>query len=197
MKRLALISSVLILLWSSTSFAVGMGPFLDLSAGSGEAELDDYYYDYSDYSWDTDTSTAAVGFVLDTAPTNESTFNYRLNVGIARQILEDELGDDIESNGVYVENIFGFALVQNEDFRWWVGPLIRLGLYSGESDNFDIDYAEFGIGAVTGWNFRAGAAIIAPSVGFRINGFAGDYGYYEEDISGHTSTAFANVALLF
>jgi hypothetical protein len=100
---------------------------------------------------------------------------------------------------LYVENIFGFALVKNENFRWWAGPLIRVGFYSGESDTFDVKYGELGLGAVTGLNFRAGATIIAPSVGIRFNSFGGtiDDGYWEEDFTGHTSTAFANVALLF
>lgn len=195
MKRLALISSILVLLLSSSAFAVGMGPFLDLSGGAGEAEWDSDYY-----SWDVDTRTAAVGFVLDTAPTNESTFNYRLNVGFANQVMEDDFGDELDSGGVYFENTFGFAIVKNENFRWWAGPLIRIGFYSGETDsNIDIDYAEVGIGAVTGWNFKTGAAIIAPSVGIRFNGFSGtgDFGYYEEDIDGNSTTAFVNVGLLF
>lgn len=197
MKRLALMTVVLLLL-SSTAFAIGMGPFLDISGGSGEVEVDDYYYDYS---WDVDTSTGAIGFVLDTAPTNESTFNYRLNVGIANQVMEGDFGDDFDSTGIYVENTFGFAFVKNDNFRWWAGPLIRLGFYSGEVDNsnIDIDYAEFGVGAVTGWNFRAGQTILSPSIGFRFNGFAGTWedGYYEDDIEGNSTTAFANVALLF
>lgn len=195
MKRLALMTVVLLLL-SSTAFAIGIGPFLDISGGSGESEWE------SDYdSWDVDTSTGAIGFVLDTAPTNERTFNYRLNVGIANQVMKDDFGDELDSTGIYIENIFGFAFLKNENFRWWAGPLIRLGYYSGEVDNsnIDIDYAEFGIGAVTGWNFRAGSTIFSPSIGFRVNGFAGtgDDGYYEEDIEGNTTTAFANVALLF
>jgi len=202
--RVLMASFIVLLLWSPNSFAVGVGTFVDASAGSGEAEWDSDYY-----SWDIDSNAAALGFVLDTAPTNESVFNYRLNIGFARHELEDEYGDmTLKSNGVYAENIFGFAFVRNENFRWWAGPLIRVGYYTGDTGNsyrdIDVDYAEFGMGGVTGLNFNVGGAILAPSVGFRFSGFAGEgegtdlYGYsWKEDIEAFTSSVFANFAVLF
>lgn len=202
---------VILLLLTQNSFAVGLGGFIDASTGSGEAEWDSNYN-----AWDTDTNAFAFGFVLDTAPTNERTFNYRLNVGFAKQDIEDENNYKLKSNGIYIENIFGFAFIKNENFRWWGGPLVRLGYYSGDADSYrvgsttyetKIDYAEFGIGAVTGLNFKAGKAILAPSIGFRVNGFGGEgtitektyFGNssYKEDISGNSSNIFANLAVLF
>jgi hypothetical protein len=148
---------------------------------------------------------------------NERTFNYRLNAGLAAQNIEDDFGFEIEAGGIYAENIFGFALIRDENVRWWLGPLVRVGIYSGETDTFntgggtqqiDFDYIELGIGAVTGLNFNINdRLILAPSLGFRICGFAGTgeineyvggvHYYWEEDISGGTTSAFANFAVLF
>lgn len=204
-------SFVILLLLTQNSFAVGLGGFIDASGGSGKAEGE------SDYeSWDIDSNAFAFGFVLDTAPTNEKTFNYRLNVGFAKQDIKNENNDKLRSNGIYIENIFGFAFIKNENFRWWGGPLIRLGYYSGDADSYRVgstiyeakfDYAEVGVGAVTGLNFKAGKAILAPSIGFRVNGFGGEetitektsYGNssYTEDITGNSTNIFANFAVLF
>lgn len=202
---------VILLLLSQNSFAVGLGGFVDASTGSGEAEWE------SDYNaWDIDSNAFAFGFVLDTAPTNERTFNYRLNVGFAKQEMKDDNNEKMKSNGIYVENIFGFAFIKNENLRWWGGPLVRLGYYSGDIDSYrvgsttydtEFEYAEFGVGAVTGLNFKAGRAILAPSIGFRVNGFGGEgtttsnsyYGNssYKEDITGNSTNVFVNFALLF
>lgn len=210
--RLFVMSFVLLLLSAPQSFAVSFGAFVDGATGSGEAEWESDWY-----SWDIDSNAAAIGFVLDTAPTNEKVFNYRLNLGYARHELEDEVGDTMKSNGIYAENIFGFAFVRQQDFRWWGGPLVRVGYYSGDSDTVsvgpglysktDIDYAEFGIGAVTGLNFKVGNAILSPSVGFRINGYAGEgtirewdsFGgsSYDEDYEAYTGDVFANFAIMF
>lgn len=195
------------LLFSSTAFAVGFGVFADFSSGSGEAEWD------GGSEWDIDSDMVAGGFVLDTAPSNESTFNYRLNIGLADQTLEDDYGEDLDATGFYVENIFGFALIKKENFRWWLGPLVRIGYYSGEAEieglvyeaEIDFDYIEFGVGVVTGLNFKAGQVVISPSIGVRYSAFAGEgefeetgtYYKYEEDIEAYTVTAFANIALLF
>lgn len=199
-------------LWCTNASAVGVGFYLEGGGGSGEGE-----WESDTVAWDIDTTTAAVGFVLDTAPTNEKNFNYRLNVGLGSQKWEDTDGVEVDAGGVYVENIFGFALKKSETFRWWLGPLVRLGYYSGESDTyydgvgdsakFEFDYAEFGVGAATGMNFKIKKVILAPSVGVRFCGFAGTGTVsgvlggtpfsFEEDIEGNTTTGFANIAILF
>jgi hypothetical protein len=199
-------------LWSSSALGIGIGGYVDVSGGSGDAEWD------SDVQrWDIDTNAAGFGFVLDTAPMNERTFNYRLNAGLAAQNIEDDFGFEIEAGGIYAENIFGFALIRDENVRWWLGPLVRVGIYSGETDTFntgggtqqiDFDYAEIGFGAVTGVNFNINdRLILAPSIGFRycvfagtgeINEYVGGVHYYwEEDITGEVTSVFANFAVLF
>lgn len=151
------------------------------------------------FTIDNDAKTGAFGFVLDTAPTSERVFNYRLNVGLARQ--EFDLDFDpktkMKSDGIYVENIFGFALARNESFRWWAGPLVRVGYYVGELNDEDLDYGEFGVGAVTGLNFKVGNTVISPSVGFRYSGLAGEFDDFDDEFEGYTSNIFANLAVMF
>jgi len=200
-----------ILLLSQNSFAIGIGGFIDGSRGSGEAKWD------SDYnSWDNDSNAFAFGFVLDTAPTNEKFFNYRLNVGLAKQEMKDQDDNKMKSYGIYAENIFGFAFIKNENFRWWGGPLVRVGYYTGETDSYqvglttiktELDYAEFGVGAATGLNFKVKKVILSPSIGLRHSGWAGvgttttktSYGdsTYKEDITGNSTNIVANFAVLF
>lgn len=191
--------------------ALAMGPYLDLSSGDGTFEWDSQWNDF-----DVDSRSGAIGFALDSAPTGPANFNYRLNVGLERQDLEDEFGDTLEMGGFVVESVFGFALVRQQDFRWWVGPLVRIGFYSGETDVYydsngdrsrtEADLVEFGIGIATGINFRIGPhAYLAPSVGIRFIGAAGEgtvknfdrHTQFEDDLSGNTTNVFVNLSLLF
>jgi hypothetical protein len=180
----------------SSSFAAKHGLFLDVSSGAGEAE-----WDTDIIAWDIDTSSFSGGYVFDTNPSKNKVFNYRLNVGIGSQEIKDDFGDSLDSTGLYAENIFGFAFVKNDSLRWWVGPLVRVGYYSGdvESTVLDVTYAEFALGLVTGLNFNVGNSIISPSLGVRVHGFAGEgeAAGIKEDIEGNFTNIFFNVAFLF
>lgn len=211
LARLFVTSFIILLLWSPNSNAA-VGVFIDGSQGSGEAEWDSIWD-----SLDMHTKSGAFGLVLDTAPTNERVFNYRMNIGFARQDLEDIDIATIETKGMYMENIFGFAFVQEENFRWWFGPLLRFGYYTGDTDTVqvapgtsmktELDYVEFGIGAVTGFNFKVGNAVLSPSVGVRFSGYGGEgkvitrdgFGTssYYDDFSASATNVFANFAILF
>lgn len=191
--------------------ALAMGPYFDLSSGDGSFEWDSDNFDF-----DVDSRGAAIGFALDSAPTGPANFNYRLNIGLERQDLEDEFDDTLEMGGFVVESVFGFALVRQQDFRWWVGPLVRIGFYSGETDDYydsngdrsrtEADLVEFGIGIATGINFRIGPhAYLAPSAGIRFIGAAGEgtvknfaqHTQFEDDLSGDMTNVFVNLSLLF
>lgn len=204
-------SFITILLLSQNSFAIGLGGFIDASSGSGDAKWENDYY-----SWDNDSNALAFGFVLDTATTNEKIFNYRLNVGLAKQEMTDKDDNKKKSHGIYAENIFGFAFIKNEKFRWWGGPLIRIGYYSGDTYSnrtgtttikTELDYAEFGVGAATGLNFKVDNVILSPSIGFRRSDWVGEgttttktsysSSSYKEDIIGDATNVFVNFAILF
>lgn len=194
---LAFIVLLMVVLGAPSVYAGKHGFFLDLASGSGEAE-----WDSNADSWDIDSDSFAVGYVYDSDPDSSRVFNYRLNIGLVRHDKEDEFGGTLESTGLYAESIFGFALQRKENFRWWGGPLVRLGFYSGEVDDYDIDvdYGEFGIGVATGINFNAGSAMIAPSIGVRYNIYAGEgdfYGGYSEDYEASATNVFFNLAVLF
>ncbi len=101
-----------------------------------------------------------------------------------------------------VANTFGFALIRNPDFRWWIGPQVRVGFHSGEVDTdplTDYELVSFGLGAVTGFNFMAGNVCISPSLGILTTGFAGetDSPDFDEEFEGAITTAFLNIAVLF
>ena len=190
--------NILAFVFCSSSLSADFGVFLEGSSGSGEFE-----WDTDLYSWDMNTKTAAIGFVLDTATTNESIFNYRLNIGVSSLKLEDDsFGDEFDTRGIYIDNIFGFALIKNETFRWWLGPSIRVGYYTGDDYGIDLSFAEFGVGIVSGINFKVGnGVILTPSIGVRINGYAGTgedkYSSYEEDFTANSTVGFLNFAVLF
>lgn len=190
---------------------LAMGPYLDVSSGSGSFEWDSASHDF-----DVDSNSAAVGFALDSGPLSQSPYTYRLNVGFEAQTLEDESGSDLEMGGIVIENVFGFALVRQRDFRWWAGPLVRIGFYSGETDDYtdyngdryrtEADLFEFGVGLATGINVRIGPHIyLAPSAGIRYIGASGTgtdknltrHTEYEDDLTGNTTNLFVNFALLF
>lgn len=190
--------------------AVSMGPYLDISSGSGS-----YEWDTSIVEFDVDTSSASIGFVLDTSTTDQSVFNYRLNIGFEGQELEDESNVTLDLNGITFENVFGFAFVQKPDLRWWGGPLVGIGFYSGDRNTYYIsgtpykteyDFFQFGVGVATGVNFKVNNnVVLAPSIGLRFIGAAGTgtkinlntNAQYEEDISGSSTNLFVNFAVLF
>ena len=138
-----------------------------------------------------------------------------MNVGFEGQEIEDDEGVILDLGGIYMENVFCFAFVQKKDFRWWGGPLVRFGFYSGETDTFYIagtpyrqehDYFQFGIGLATGLNIKVGGnVVLSPSVGLRFIGAGGTAeiinlstnSRVEEDISGNSTNVFVNFALLF
>jgi hypothetical protein len=192
-----LFGSLCLLMSSTNVFAVAMGPYIDLSSGSG-----DFEYDYSVTTSDIDTGAFAIGFALDTAPTDENSFNYRLNVGLSRENIEDSSGYTFELSGLQVENVFGFSLMRKDDFRWWMGPSVGIGFYGGESEDgaADVNLTQFSLGGATGLNFKINEnVIIAPSLGFRITGAAGtvEEGPYKSDFSAGFTMAFINVSILF
>lgn len=209
---LLLIAALSLFLVSIAAAGVGMGPYVDLSAGSGEME-----WDNGGGTWDVDAGSGAIGFALDTAPMGPSRFSYRLNVGLEAQTIEDDAGVEMGLGGVAVENVFAFAIMNKPNLRWWAGPLVRFGFYSGETDPYydlgdryetEADLFEFGIGGVTGLNIPVGKSkklILAPSAGVRFIGIGGegtttnlDTGTsISDDLSGGVTMGFVNFALLF
>lgn len=198
--KILFLVAVLIFCFCVSANAAGVGFFLEGAKGSGQWEYDDFGEEF-----DVDYSTTSIGFVLDTAPTNESFFNYRLNIGISKISWEDDFDSTLEGYGIYAENTFGFSLIKKDKFRWWFGPLIRVGVFKGEPEDYDdAEYTlgEIGVGIATGMNFKLGSALaLAPSVGVRFSAYGGSVEdtYYDEteDLTGNSTIGFFNLALLF
>lgn len=187
----------LLLFFALPASAARHGFFLDLAGGSGEAE-----WDSDTDEWDIDTGSFAIGYAFDTDPTPDQVFNLRVNVGLARLDIEDDNNDTLESSGIYAEAIFGFSPIRTTQTRWWIGPLVRIGYYYGEGDDFDveIDFAEFAIGAATGLNIDLGDVVLAPSIGWRVSGYAGEgerENGLDDDWEGGATSIFFNFATLF
>lgn len=215
-----------ILLVGGTAAAARIGPYLEGGAGGGRAEWNS---DYDD--WEVTASGGAIGFVFDSAPLGPKRFAYRLNLGIGGLTLVDEDGDkflrwqttydDIELPlaGIYLENIFTFALINKPRLRWWAGPTVGIGYFGGESDRYwvigggtgevEAHLFAFDVGGATGVNLPLGQRLIlAPTVGFRYVGLAGEgerrfynttLGTFTEDddLAVGLFMSYLNVALLF
>ncbi len=187
----------LLLCFTLPANAARYGFFLDAAGGSGEAE-----WDSDSDEWDIDTGAFAIGFAMDSDPAPDQFFSLRLNVGLASLDIEDDNNDTLECGGIYAETIFGFSPLRTTQMRWWIGPLVRIGYYHGEGDDFDVDldFAEFAIGAATGLNIDLGPVVLAPSIGWRVSGYAGDgkqENGFKDDWSGGASSIFFNFATLF
>jgi hypothetical protein len=178
------------------SMAIGFGGYLEVAGGDGEFE-----YEFGN-EFGVDSGTASIGFVMDTDLADKGVFNYRLNVGYEEFDIEDNAGGSLELDGLVVANTFGFALIRKPDFRWWIGPQVRIGIYNGESRTnpwVDYDLFSFGFGGVTGVNFVTSSVTISPSFGILTTGFVGESNGYGNsvDFNGLMTTAFLNIAVLF
>ena len=106
------------------------------------------FFEYSRaFSTPADFNTYSVGFSLDTNVSKNRLFNYRLNVGYQWSNFSD---------GLSLDNAFGFGVLRNRHVRLWIGPSVRLGVDSINSSPF-VDLLAGG-GAVFGVNFHTGNA---------------------------------------
>lgn len=191
---------------ATPAVAVGFGIFGELEAGDG-----DFEFDFSD-EFDVDVDVFSVGLAFDTDPLGEKVFNYRLNVGYSRLELEDDYSDTLELDGFIVDNTFCFAMVRSPNMRVWLGPQVRVGYYSGESDtsyyvddfdagdDIDVELVTFGLAGVVGANFRMGySGAFGISGGVRFSGYAGEAEFlgHDEDLEGDATTFFITATALF
>lgn len=195
-----------LLLAAPPARAVGLGLYGGGGGGSMTWTIDPD--DGSDFDEDADTSHGTFGFVLDTAVSTNSVFNYRLNVGADRFVSEfDDFGpDDWELSGIVIDNAFGFAIVRNRAVRLWVGPQLRIAWYEGHpegrEDDEDIQVAAFGLGPVLGLNLNLGPVVtLALDGGFRWVGYGGEWDDdatdWTADLSGTEGMVFLNASVLF
>lgn len=193
-----------ILLFTGNSFAIGLGAYIDLGGGSGEAEYD---FEGSE-EFDIDTGIFGVGFQFETSPlTANKLFSYRFQAGIEGRNIEDDEDLTLELGGLVINNTFAFGGNVSEKIRLWGGPQVLVGFYGGESDKelegdkISFTGAGVGIGVAGGANFGLGSGktILTTTIGLRSFGFAGkaEWSDEEEDLTGRATEFFISVGLLF
>ena len=184
---------------SSQVFALGLGATVQSGGGSGTETIDWWG---GSYDQDVDFGTFGIGFTLDTALTNESTFNYRLGVGLEGVIIENEFGGESDVSGIFVSNDFGFAVYKNSKTRIWLGPQVKVGFYAGDDDvGNDLAVVTFGVGPVVGGNFKVGSnLVLAAKAGIILHSYAGDAensGGWVYDVDGEATIFIVNFSLFF
>ncbi|GMR18117.1 MAG: hypothetical protein BMS9Abin33_0520 [Gammaproteobacteria bacterium] len=189
----------LFLVTCSQVFALGLGGTVQLGGGSGEQTLDNGSVSYDE---DIDFGTFNIGFTLDTALTDENFFNYRLGVGLETLVIESEFGVDTDLSGIFVSNDFGFSVYSNSKTRVWLGPQVKVGLYTGDNDfNEDIAIVTFGVGPVVGANFKTGSnLVLAVKAGLIFHSYAGEAensGGWLYDIDGDATVFIVNFSLFY
>lgn len=211
-----------IMLLTSPLFAVGIGGYLALGAGSYDwsytdgtyySEYDATTYDLEDSDVGSSVSKVGLGFILDTNIAKDSLFNYRLQISISSMTIDnsDSMEDmDIEATEFFVYNSFGFGVARTQGMRFWLGPQIGVGFISGEYNlDYETDTNEFivfgaNIGIVAGVNIHLTQLLsLAIDAGLRSNSLGGGMlissggDEIESSVTGSGVEFFANVGLLF
>lgn len=193
-----------VLLFANNSFAIGLGGYIDLGSGDGEAEFD---VDGAD-EFDIDTGFFGLGFQLETNPlTKNKLFSYRLQVGFESREIDTEGDPKFELGGLVVNNTFAFGGNVSEKIRFWGGPQVLVGFYSGETDKsyggdkYSFIGAGFGLGLAGGANFGLGYGntVLTTTIGVRTFGFSGNVEWQDDDetLNGSATEYFFSVGILF
>ncbi|MDZ4184374.1 MAG: hypothetical protein U1D97_05265 [Desulfuromonadales bacterium] len=197
MPRISLLFLLLLFLMPMSAYSA-VGVSLELGGGSGNFDENAIIFDT-----DVDTGYANIGFVYDSNPYAEyGNFSYRLNIALESHDYKDR-GVTLETGALVFDNIFAFILTKSDTATFWIGPQIRVGFMSGETDDFDpleVDGAMFGLGAVVGTNIRTASNVgMSLSAGVRRTALTGEMseGWFSDDFTGDTNEAFVNLALLF
>ena len=189
LPRLALLAALLLL--PSASWALGLGANLGYSYRTGTLGGNDValgsFIDYPDL--DFSSSDLNVGFTLDTAVARDRLFNYRLNLNYVHGWIDPKTvpglspNAETRSDGLDLENVFGFGVIRRPDLRWWIGPMFRISIERALS--VDANAAQYfaspllnvGAGIVTGVNLHRGKHMSAGlTLGYDIN-----YALFEYD----------------
>ena len=193
--------------------AMGMGFYVELGDGTSDwtIETDDYHYDNWSWDYDGDKTRTAFGFVLDTAVSRDTLFNYRFQIGY--EAWENELdgyGDTFEMVGISMSHDFGFGIVRTPTVRVWVGPELRFSYAYGEldrADYYDIYAFTYGVGPVIGANINISPTLsLSFKGGYLFEGVVGTmetdrhsyyHDYYDYDFDGSQEELFINFSLIF
>lgn len=201
MPRFALLLLLTLLCWTPVH-AADLGLYAD--GGWGHGEID---HNSTDFDTDVDVRQFGGGFALSTntfATTSAPT--YRLRVGYDRLWLKDQYDVQIISDGLRIDNAILMPLARGDRARLVLGPLFRVGYYTGKSDGAingtvaKTRVSAFGIGPELGLNLKLSDDVgLGFSAGYLFNFFAGRIrgNFPSDDYHGHRYNAFAGAALYF
>lgn len=197
MKKLkVLLLAVLLLVPISAYSAVGVA--IELGGGSGSFDENEIFGDV-----DVDSSYANISFVYDSNPyADNGNFSYRLNIGLEGHDYEDEVNESLETGALVFDNTFAFTVAKSATANFWLGPQVRIGFMSGETETDPIEFtgAMFGLGVALGTNIKTSDNMgVSFSAGLRSTGLGGESSWrnLEDDYEGHVGEGYVNVAWLF
>lgn len=222
----AVLTASCIMLWSGTALAGGYGFFLEYgrniaAPGGGISEEIDYLnaeliyllgfgFPESDLLNLLDRNEFAIGFSMDTNVAADRLFNYRLDFGFHRSmwVNDDDPLDRVlalalgrpsgSSNGIMLNNVFGFGVLRTPAVRVWLGPAIRMNFdYYGDGEAFDY---QLGIGPQLGINFNMGSVftiVLSSAYNYKW-GWLLDLSVFDEGVTSHRDHYVSvNLSFLF
>lgn len=132
----------MILLSAGSTEAAGLGFFISNDFGDAEVTEDNADPILYDFEYEFDADGFGFGMVYDSNVSQDTLFNYRLNVGYGggeydiNAVHDTTNGFDWDMSGVSsdvdfdlfaIDNTFGFGIVRKDFMRLWIGPQVRIG----------------------------------------------------------------------
>lgn len=208
-KRYTCISFLIIIILiisGSRAFAVGLGFFFDYSH-TFPSGIHHSYEEYVFYGPEVsleehatvELQTFGVGFVFDTAHSNDSLINFRSGISLfmARsEFTSNFLGsDDALGGGIRLEINLGLAAIRSAPVRIWLGPHAA---YSLSITNYWI--GQYSVGGVLGFDFAGdNNRVYSVTAGYRYSlMLASDRIIFAENaFSGYDHSLFVQISFLF
>lgn len=201
MRRIWIYLLLMLFLVPVSAYAA-VGISLELGGGSGSFDENAV-----DIGGNVDTGYTNIGFVYDSNPYGEiGNVAYRLNIALEGHDYEYADGVTVETGALVFDNTLALALAKSGNANFWVGPQLRLGFWSGETDvhfsGAPVEYSGvlFGLGVLIGTNVKLSEQMgMSVSAGLRRTGLGGEASWegYDDDFTGRANEGFVNLALLF
>jgi hypothetical protein len=183
--RLLLLAALVVFASFDRAQANGYGVYFDYG-NVFDAEVDNFDYEEDQYG---------VGFSFDTNVATDRLFNYRLDAGY--QHVEQDFGSfgTADSDGLAIENTFGFGVLRRNDLRLWVGPGIRASFdFFDGTDSWDFG---LGVGPTVGVNFHTGPNVsLGLSLGYQMSYVVAVIDSFD-DQDGYEQRFFVKLTVLF
>ncbi|MGD8939633.1 MAG: hypothetical protein PVJ72_09660 [Gammaproteobacteria bacterium] len=148
--------------YSTQAMAVGNGFYVQLGSGNADWTEEDYF---NQWYFNSDTSHFGAGFVVDTAAGTNHLFNYRLQLGYEKytDTVQNSTAE-LQFDSFIIDQDFGFAMVRNNAYRFWLGPELRIAFLGESSEGYDTSLFGVGLGPAVGIDFHTGPNV---SMGFK------------------------------